>query len=486
MKRLLLLLSFVSLTQFASAGKLSAFMSYSRFDQPNAKPYLETYLNVIGSTTVAVQNKEGKFQSKIEVLWVFKSGDSIVHFDKYNLLSPEALTAETAIPNFISQQRVTLPNGSYDVELAIRDFNTTDPATKITQHIDMNFENEKVQLSDIELLESISSTTTNTIYSKCGYELIPNANNFYPEDLTSLRFYAEVYNTAKTGNESFLVRYYLTENNGRRILNDWTMNKRETAKEVNPILAEFPIENLPSGNYEINIDVVSRDNHLLAHRQLSFQRSNQLRKPIITDALSDADLTNTFVSTITNPDTLAEMIAVLYPISDQMELRIGENQILQHDVKSMQHFLYSFWSKRDKIAPEHAWELYMIEVQKANNSYGSITNKGYKTDRGRVYLQYGPPDHISEESHDPNSWPYEIWQYYKLGSQTNRKFVFYNTELGTANFRLLHSTAKGELQEPSWELVLHNRSQQFGTDIDQENAVDTYGGKSKDNFNNPK
>jgi GWxTD domain-containing protein len=212
-----------------------------------------------------------------------------------------------------------------------------------------------------------------------------------------------------------------------------------------------------------------------------------MRKPVPTDNFSDIDITNTFVSNITNSDTLVELISVLYPISDQLELRIEDHLLDQRDVKAMQHFLYYFWSKRDNAKPEDAWQKYMIEVEKTNNSFGSINLKGYRSDRGRVYLQYGPPDQIAEDFHDPTSWPYQIWQYYKLGNQTNRKFVFYNTELGTTNFRLLHSTATGELSEPAWDLVLHGRSQQFGTDIDQQNAVDTYGGtKPKDNFNNPK
>jgi GWxTD domain-containing protein len=421
------------------------------------------------------------------VLWIFKSGDSIVHFDKYNLLSPEAEKAEANIPNFISQQRVTLPNGKYDVELSIRDFNSKEPATKIAQHIDINFDPTKVQLSDIEMLESIGTTKANTIFSKCGYELIPYANNFFPQDMDTMRFYAEVYNAATTGNENFLIRYFLTENNGRRVLDDWTVTKRESAKEVNLLLAQFPLQNLPSGNYELTVDIVSKDNHLLARRTVMTQRSNQMRKPVPTDNFSDIDITNTFVSNITNSDTLVELISVLYPISDQLELRIEDHLLDQRDVKAMQHFLYYFWSKRDNAKPEDAWQKYMIEVEKTNNSFGSINLKGYRSDRGRVYLQYGPPDQIAEDFHDPTSWPYQIWQYYKLGNQTNRKFVFYNTELGTTNFRLLHSTATGELSEPAWDLVLHGRSQQFGTDIDQQNAVDTYGGtKPKDNFNNPK
>lgn len=468
------------------SAKLAAYLSYSTFDNPSGTPYLETYLNVVGNSARTIKNSDGKFQSKIEVLWVFKSGDSIVKYDKYNLLSPPAESADGIVPDFISQQRVSLPNGKYEVELSIRDANTNDEAIKLSQPVSINYNKSTLQMSDIEILESISPSTKETVFTKNGYEMIPFANNFFPESMTKLNFYAEIYNAASSGNEDFLIRYYLSENNGRRILDDYTMTKREKAKKVNIILSEIPIENLPSGNYQLGIDVVSRDNKILAHKDFFLQRSNQIRKPMVSENFYDLDITNTFVSNITNIDTLTELIAVLYPISDQTELRIEEALESDKQLLPMQKFIYNFWSKRNSTDPQGEWQKYMVEVQKVNNSFSSVSFKGYRTDRGRVYLQYGPPDAMTQEYHDPDSWPYEIWQYYHLGHFNDRKFVFYNTELGTNNFRLLHSNMNGELSEPSWELILHNRSQQFGTDIDAEKPVLPYGSKTDENFANPK
>ena len=70
------------LTQISQA-QLTAFMSLGTFDQPEGSPYLETYLKVIGLTSKMVELPDGKMQSKIEVKWIFKSGDNIVHFEKY-------------------------------------------------------------------------------------------------------------------------------------------------------------------------------------------------------------------------------------------------------------------------------------------------------------------------------------------------------------------------------------------------------------------
>jgi GWxTD domain-containing protein len=39
---------------------------------------------------------------------------------------------------------------------------------------------------------------------------------------------------------------------------------------------------------------------------------------------------------------------------------------------------------------------YLEQVKKVNASYGNNLNMGYDTERGRVYLQYGPPNAIAD------------------------------------------------------------------------------------------
>src|SRR5262249_40223367 len=103
-----------------SAQRLTAYFSYSVFNQPNGSPYIETYLNVIGNTVKFVPDANGKLQSKIELQWVLRPAiidstktdekDKIISFDKYNLLSPEITSDSAAKPNFLDQKRIPAPN----------------------------------------------------------------------------------------------------------------------------------------------------------------------------------------------------------------------------------------------------------------------------------------------------------------------------------------------------------------------------------------
>ncbi|MFZ7116621.1 MAG: GWxTD domain-containing protein [Bacteroidota bacterium] len=484
MKKLftLLFISFSAL-QFSHA-QLTAFMSYGTFDNPDGSPYLETYLKVLAGSSKLAELPSGKLQSKIEVKWIFKSGDKIVHFEKYNLLSPEIDKTDSVIPDFINQQRINLANGVYTVELTLKDLNTSNKEHNVSQEIKIDYTKEKVMISDIELLESFAPTSTANMYSKNGYDLIPYAGNFYPSEITKLRFYAEIYNTLSTNNDPFIVRYYISDSNNDKILDDLYLLKKQNAQKVNMVLAEFPIENLPDGNYDVNIEVISKENKLLAFTHMLFQRSNKIRQPVVTKDFDNIDITNTFVSNITNPDTLVYLIDVLYPISNSQELNIETNQMDLRDVRSMQRFLYYFWSKRNPQNPQLAWEEYMVQVMKVNNSYAALNSRGYQTDRGRVYLQYGPP---STEpvvvNNDPESYPYEIWHYYKIEHQTNKKFVFYSPDMVTRNYKLLHSDLSTEIHNDRWELVLR-RKDQFLPDMDAKQFPSNFGNQTKENFKN--
>lgn len=91
-----------------------------------------------------------------------------------------------------------------------------------------------------------------------------------------------------------------------------------------------------------------------------------------------------------------------------------------------------------------------VEVVK---EFSTSIRKGYNTDRGRVYLQYGPPDNRTQMPHEPSAYPYEIWQYYKVKGQSNRRFIFYNPDLVTNDFKLIHSDALGEIMNDQWQLL---------------------------------
>ncbi|MCD4681157.1 MAG: GWxTD domain-containing protein, partial [Bacteroidales bacterium] len=408
----------------------------------------------------------------------------------YELYSPEIDDTTNVNFNFIDQQRFILPGGNYDLELLISDKHAETKAFSIVQPITIFFPEEKVSISGIELVDSYTQTSEENILSKSGYDLIPYLFNYFPENLNEIIFYTEIYNTEKMlgANEKFLLSYYIESFETDKKISKLVRFRRETTKAVVVLLNKFDISELASGNYNLVIEVIDRQNMVLASNTIFFQRNN----PKVQFALSDItalNLNNTFAERITNADTLDEYIRMLEPISDEIESIFASTQLERSNLNTKQQYFMNFWLNRDNINPELAWFNYYKEVKKADNAFSTQIKKGYESDRGRVYLKYGPPNTINESKYEPRSYPYEIWHYYTLINQRNKKFVFYNPNYVANDYQLLHSDAYGEISDYKWKIKLMARDTDpfniFNVDIENERTR-TYGSQVDDYFDNPR
>lgn len=505
---LLLLVIILSTTVFASEPKfVQAQFFYSKFLSPTDGPYVETYMSVMGNSVIYKKLDNGKFQGKVLVSLIFSKDSAVVNFDKYELLSPEFDDTTNITANFLDQQRFQLPNGKYNLEIRIRDANSDYTPDPINQTIIMDFPDNEVAISGIQLIESFTETSEPNQLTKSGYDLVPYVNNYLPDHVNSLIFYTEIYNTDKVlGDDGqFLVNYYVESYETGKKLNKFTSFKRESAKPVVVLFANFKIDELPSGNYKLVVEARNRQNEVLATNKLFFQRNNPDVAPDYTD-YTGVSAQNSFVTKITSKDTLRQYIDYLGPISTDMELNFVKYQIDQGnaDLEMMQRFFFNFWLDRDELDPEHAWKQYLSAVDLVNDQFGAPGKKGtkgYKTDMGRVYLKYGPPNTITDRPFDASSSgmtisdggatggdygsvPYQIWHYYTIDQLNlrNCKFVFANIHLALNNYKLIHSNVPGEIQNENWQAELHWRFQHGATLPDG----DKYGGKSGDLYNNPR
>ncbi len=479
---------------------LRAYLTTATFNNPAKGPYIETYISVIGNSVKFVKNSKGKFQGDIDIAIKFSLGNEIKNAQKYTLSSPETDDTTKGYPNFIAQQRYSLPNGKYTLEISIADKNNPKVAPFVnSMPVEIEFVDNKVCVSEVQLLETFTKSTTPTVLTKSGYDLVPYVSNFFPENSKSIRFYAEIYNTKRLLGEGqkMLISYSIEANQSNTKLNNFSSFSKQTTNDVNILLSELNIESLPSGNYNIIIEVRDKENNLLATRKSFFQRKNK-PIPLSFDDLKSIDVSTTFVKDFKSVDTLREYIRTLRPISSATEIQFEENQMKRKDLVQMQQFFYNFWKSRNDIQPEAAWQEYNQDVMKVNKEYGTHGLKGYDSDRGRVYLQYGSPTIMARYDHEPNVWPYEIWQYNALvdktqllttpyNQQSNKKFVFGNTDLSTNRYELIHSTAKGEVFNSIWPERLVSR--EFSTqnmDSGDETSHDAIYDNIMDSFKNPR
>lgn len=505
---LLILLSILTLSSFAENPKfIQAQFLYARFWSPTDGPYVETYLSVLGNTVEYRQLENGKFQGQIEVSLIFSQDSLVVNYDKYELLSPEIDDTSGYINHFIDQQRFLLPNGTYNLEIQIRDMNSTFVPDPINQTVVVDFPEDEITVSGIQMVESYTETSAPNLLTKSGYDLVPYVQNYLPDAVNTLSFYTEIYNTANVLGEQgqFLINYYLEAYETGKKLNKFTSFKREKAQAVNILFANFKIDELPSGNYKLIVEVRDRQNEVLATNKIFFQRNNPDVAPDYSD-YTGVSAQNSFVSKIKSRDTLRMYLDYISPISTNMELNFVKYQVDEGDadMEMMQRFFFNFWLDRDELNPEYAWKQYLSAVDLVNEQFGAPGKKGqkgYKTDMGRVFLKYGPPNTITDRPFDASTSgmtindggtadtdsgavPYQIWHYYTLEELNlrNRKFVFANVHIALNDYKLIHSNVPGEIQNENWQAELHWRFQQGATLPDG----DKYGGKSGDLYNNPR
>lgn len=480
----LMLLSTISFSSYAK--RMQAFMSYSTFYSPSDGPYIETYLIVVGKSVHFLKNTGNKFQSTIEVTLIFRQDSVIKDFKKYNLLSPEVEDTNAVNFNFIDQQRFILPNGTYDVEILIADKNSASIPFKGNETIDISYPANKIGISGIEVVESFKKTETTNILSKSGYDLVPYILYYYPDKVNKMTYYAEVYNADKAfgADEKYLLSSYIEMFENGKLVDPFVKVKKETAKPVSVVFNEFDLAALPTGNYNLVIEVRDKMNKQVSVQKFYFERDNtKVQAPMTT--IENVVTEHSFVEMYTNKDTLAEYIRCLYPISSENERIFARNQINRNELSSMQKYFLSFWQTRNAENPGGAWATYLIEVKKVNNEYSTNIKKGYETDRGRVYLEYGEPNSIAKQYFEPSAFPYEIWHYYTCKNQKNKKFVFCDMDLATNDFALIHSDAIGEVNDYKWQQKIYGRNN-VTNDIDNDGVRDHFGRKSDELFNNPK
>ena len=478
-------------TLTAQKKSVQSFLSYTTYNVPGDKPFIENALAFDCSTVVYNQFAPGKFKATVEIQTIFKQGDKICNYSKIALDSPVVADTTGIVGAFVDQQRFSLDNGEYTMEITIKDLNNLNQIPfKAEQTVVIDFPANQPAVSDILLVESYKKAATTTALTKSGYDLVPRVYSFYLANTNSLTFYTELYNIDKyyPNGGQYLVNYYVQSFESSVKMKEFNFTKRLDVSNTNILLNTINIKTLPTGNYYLVVEMRDRNNTLLASNSVFFQRYNPGCEVDLAD-LAAVRFTNSFVFDIDNLDTLREYLRCLNPRCSETERDYVNNLVKTDDKETMQQFFYSFWNTRAPLNPKEAWDEYYAQVKRVNASYSTRTKKGYMTDRGYMYLRYGTPDKICEEPFEPGAYPYEIWHYYEVAGQRNKHCVFMSQDMVTNDYQLIHSDIIGEVNNPRWQMMIYSRfygPEYTGDIIDQTEVPGAWGTRAGDLYNNPR
>jgi len=113
-------------------------------------------------------------------------------------------------------------------------------------------------------------------------------------------------------------------------------------------------------------------------------------------------------------------------------------------------FLKRFWLRRDpnRVTPENeAIQVFIERINYAEDNFSSPFKQGYYTDRGRIYIKYGPPETIERHPFKIDFDPYEVWEYFSYGGY---RFIF-SDFTGDGEFFLVFSSTGKEPSFANWK-----------------------------------
>jgi len=452
MKKIFQFVFFFMLWSFSSQA-LDASITYSTFKSPTQN-YVEVYLFVVGKTVTYTPNLDSTlYQAGVEVVILFKQGEEIIKFDKYNLNSPKNSSKE----DFVDLKRFVLPNGNFKIEVSIKDNQDVENVVRYDGTIKMNYPLDANVLlqSDIELLASVKKADNEeNILVKNGFFIEPLPHNFYHKNLDKLIFYNEIYDTDKKIGDDFQVSYgieMLVNNKVKPII---IGHKKRKPQPINVLILQMDIKDLPSGNYMFFVEIRNRAKELLSRKTVEFNRSNPYLQAS-HEEIEKVEVKDEFVGKLSRKE-LRYSLKAIAPLVKDGDVELLNSVIENKDSTVQQRFLFNFWVNQNPNNSEVTYKAFMEVAKAVDKLYPSGFGYGFESDRGRVFIKYGRPNDVIKVDNEPSAPPYEIW-FYNDFPQTNQadvKFLFYAPELGT-NFRLLHSTVRGETNNPQWQLELY-------------------------------
>lgn len=487
-----LILSCFIFSSAFSAKQLGLDISYAQYMTAENEAYVELYFALDGNSLALQQKKNNSFYGGIEVTVRFMQDSIIRAADKFRILSPEILDTSGTIGVFIQQERFPLANGKYTLLMDLFDINNPEQKHSLKQNIEVFLGVDELSVSDLTFLDHYTEAKENSPYAKSGFDLIPLVSsgvNYFPESIEKISYYTEIYNLSKQigDGEAYILKQYIENADNGKISDQHASLSRKKAGLVQPVLSGFSIKELPTGNYNLVVEALDRDQKTIIQKKEPFFRKNNAYKPIAEDIMLD-DLSGTFVAAYSNFDTLYQYIKYLYPISEEVEQNYQKNLLESRDMTKMKSYFYAFWESKNKENPLGQWTEYYKNVRIANKLYNTRIQRGYMSQRGRVFLVYGSPSLVEDRKFEPSLPPYQIWQYNQIDSpyalqQNNRIFIFAEFESSTNDYELIHSTAYGELSNRRWQYDLAQGVYGPGDNIDDNNVINGDGFGSRLNNN---
>ncbi len=292
--------------------------------------------------------------------------------------------------------------GRYKLSLDLVDLDTQKNLHREQELILPRPDRTKVTMSEIVFADEIVADSLDNVQ-----HLNPNLSRHFDDDKRDFWAYFEIY-PASIGGE-VKCKYLI------RDANDQVVGEHQQFLRANrmviPVLIQLNAHVKASGRFSLEV-------------QLEQQQLN---------ANARARFSTSFTSVDPSPLSLQTRIETLKEYVAEKEFK----NLLQAPDSLKAAWLRAFWKQRDPTPDTEYNELqqeFYRRVEFANSVFtiNALDKEGWKTDRGSVYIKYGPPTEVERHQEQLNLPPYEIWYYSKLDQR-----FFFQDKTGMGDFQLV-------------------------------------------------
>lgn len=427
--------------------------SYLHF-QDRTKSYVEIYCS-FQRADFQFEDKNGVFEA-IGFLYAEafdKDGGLVDSTSRFVIMSVQFLEdAYKKDVRIFEVLPLLLAPGKYSLRVTAVDATTKRSGIATFELNVRNFEGDNLMMSDLEMAYDIQpedTTAGSSSLIKANRRVLPNPNRYFSNDDTLVYYYTEIYNLSDKSAPSndFTVQATLHDAFGYE-LRRFALRTHKKPGTTAVLTDAVPIKGVPGGTYELHIEVKDLATGLKtssAKRFMMIYGFEQL-SPTMAD------------STAFTESDAALMEQVIKYISSAEE----KNMYRELDLEGKKAFLVQFWDRKNPKpgSPVNEFKNEVFRRFAYANQYYSTTivakDDGWRTDRGRIYITFGNPDNIERHPSSMGQKPYERWFYDRLPGQSGNDYCLFVDQDGYGNYRLVHSTIKGEISNPEWEAKIEN------------------------------
>jgi GWxTD domain-containing protein len=448
--KFILLLSVILISSSFAQRKFSFDYDYARFNYDDSSSYLELYYSFFQPDfTIVNEGNEKYIEGGLKVKIIDQKTNNIVVNKEFQFKSNFNDSVPTAgTQSLIGNLGFKMLNGDYTCVVIGRDLHRESSYDSLQFEVQIrSLPADRFTLSDIQLANSITqSENKNSIFYKNSFEIIPNPTFIFGQNYPVIYFYSEIYNLTKNKKSDYLkVEQILFNSNNVAVVKKGKFIGRNNDAVVE--VGAINIVKIPTGSYTLALAITDTVLHLSAITS----KKVFIYNPNVIDTLQNLIAGNESLASefgSMEEEELNESFSIAKYISSGQEIDKW-NKIKDLDAKRT--FMFEFWKKRDEMpyTPQNEFKAdYLKRVDYSNSKFSTITKKGWKSDRGRVYIVYGEPSEIERFPNQVDAKPYEIWHYNSL--EGGVIFVFADLT-GFSDYMLIHSTLRGELRDENWQ-----------------------------------